>query len=248
MNKRIEVIIIANNEEDVIENAIKSVKGWAANIIVIDAESIDGTVNIAKKFRAKVITHKFKDFSDQRNFAANQSDREWIFYMDADERATEAFKKEVDLRLEENFYDAFEIKRDTYFFGKRWGFKDKVLRIIRVEKFRKWEGVVHETAHVDGRIGIINSPVKHFTHRSLSQMVEKTNKWSDYEASLRFEAGHPKMKWWRFVRVMTSEFLRSYFKQNGYRNGTYGFVEAVYQSYSIFITYAKLWELQNKKN
>lgn len=248
MNKKIDVLILASNEEEVIEDAIRSVKGWASNIIVIDSESKDDTAEIARKNGARVVIHKFKDFSDQRNFAISQSSSEWVLYLDADERVTDEFQKEVEKKINEGRFDAFEIRRDTYYFGKRWGLTDKVLRLVKKEKFEKWEGIVHETAHVKGEVGLISSPIKHFTHRSLSQMVEKTNAWSNYEAKLRFDAKHPKMKWWRFLRVMMTEFLRSYFKEKGYKNGQYGFVEAIYQSYSIFITYAKLWELQNKKS
>ena len=78
-------------------------------------------------------------------------------------------------------------------------------------------------------------------------MVEKTNKWSESEAELRYKAGHPEMSWWRFLRVMFTAFTDSYFKEKGYKSGTAGLVEAVFQSFSMFITYAKLWEKQIKK-
>lgn len=76
-------------------------------------------------------------------------------------------------------------------------------------------------------------------------MVEKTNKWSDTEALLRFNSNHPKMTWWRFPRVMLTAFFNSYIRQGGWKAGAVGLIESVYQSFSMFITYAKLWELQN---
>lgn len=248
MDLKIDVIILSNNEEDVIEGAIKSVKGWASNIILIDSESTDNTVKIAKENGAIVISHKFKDFSDQRNFAIKHAKSKWVFYLDSDERTTKEFKKELEEKINSEEFAGFEIKRKTYYFGKDWGFEDKVTRVFNVSKFDKWKGVVHETAFVDGEIGLIESSIEHFTHRNLEQILSKTNDWSEYEAKLRFDANHPKMSGWRFFRVMVSEFLRSYFKEKGYKNGTYGFIEAIYQSYSIFITYAKLWEMQNNKS
>ncbi len=77
-------------------------------------------------------------------------------------------------------------------------------------------------------------------------MVEKTNNWSEIEADLRFKVHHPKITTLRLVKVMITGFTQSYFKQNGYKNGTEGFIEAVYQAFSLFITYAKLWEKQQK--
>ena len=79
-------------------------------------------------------------------------------------------------------------------------------------------------------------------------MVNKTLEWSKIEAELRFNSNHPKMVWWRFPRVMTTAFLNSYVKQGGYKVGTVGIIESVYQSFSMFITYARLWEMQKKRD
>lgn len=247
--EKIDIIILTNNEEDVIENALKSVKDWAENIFVVDAGSNDKTLEIAKKYGAKIISHKFLDFSQQRNFAIKQAVSPWVMYLDADERVTAEFKKEVMEKINLNDKSGFEVKRKTYYYGRDWGLKDKVARVFKVEKFDKWSGVVHETAHINGELGLIQSPIEHFTHRNLEQMLNKTNNWSEFEAKLRFDSNHPPMSGWRFIRVMCSAFVRSYFKEKGYKNGTYGLIEAIYQSYSIFITYAKLWEMQiNKKD
>lgn len=247
MDLKIDVIILTSDEEDVIGDAIKSVSGWAKNIFVIDSGSMDRTVSISKKRGAIVIEHHFDDFSSQRNFAIKKAKSPWVMYLDADERVTSDFKKEIDLLIQNNEFSGFEIKRKTYYFGKDWGFKDKIARVFKVDKFDKWSGILHETAHIKGELGQVDAYIKHFTHRNLEQMLTKTNSWSDYEARLRLESKHPRMKEWRFVRVMLSGFLRSYFKEGGYKNGTYGFIESIYQAYSIFITYAKLWEMQNSK-
>ena len=77
-------------------------------------------------------------------------------------------------------------------------------------------------------------------------MLNKTIEWSETEANLRFSNNHPKMSWWRFPRVMFSAFFNSYLKQGGYKAGTVGIIESIYQAFSIFITYAKLWEKQQK--
>ena len=79
-------------------------------------------------------------------------------------------------------------------------------------------------------------------------MVNKTIEWSKTEAQLRLSINHPKMTWWRFPRVMITAFLNSYIRQGGYKVGMVGLIESVYQSFSMFITYARLWELQNEKN
>lgn len=246
----ISVLIISKNDEDVIGDAIKSVKELASEIIVVD-DSTDKTPEIAEKLGARVFKNTFRDFSDQRNLAATLAHNQWIFYLDCDERATSDFIKEVkekvSIPVNSPDISGFIVRRKTFFLGKDWNFEDKVERIFLKSKLKGWHGIVHETPEVEGRLLEIKSPILHFTHRDLTRMVDKTNEWSDYEASLRIKANHPKMSMWRFPRVMITGFLKSYFKEGGYKNGTAGLVESIYQSFSMFITYAKLWEKQQEK-
>lgn len=243
------VIIITKNEEDVIADCIDSVRNIADEIIVVDSESSDNTCVLAKRAGAKVLVHGFEDFSKQRNFAFEHTKEKWILYLDADERATSEFKRELELKIksfsEDSGIGGFFIRRKTYYFGKDWDYIDKVQRVFYKDKFKKWTGIVHETAIIEGRFGLIQSPILHYTHRNLEQMLAKTNEWSEYEAELRFKAKHPEMNALRFVRVMVTVFFQSYIIQKGYKNGTEGLIEAIYQMYSMFITYSKLWEKQN---
>lgn len=244
------VVIISKNDEDVIGDAISSARGFAKEVIVVDASVDNQTETISKKNGARVIKHPFKNFSDQRNFGILHTSTKWVLYLDSDERVTEKFKSEVENTiLNYDTYSAiagYYVTRQTFYFGQDWHFQDHVQRLFFREKFVEWSGVVHETPKVKGEFGYIQSPIVHLTHRNLSQMLRKTNEWSEYEAKLRFEASHPKLASWRFLRVMITEFMKSYFTNKGYKNGTYGLIEAIYQAFSIFVTYAKLWELQEK--
>jgi glycosyltransferase involved in cell wall biosynthesis len=241
----ISVLIIAKNEEDVIEDAIKSVQDLADEVVVVDGGSTDKTVDISQKLGAKILRNKFRDFSDQRNLAASVAKGDILFYLDADERATPKFINELKQRLElEPETAGYFVSRKTFYYGKDWHFEDRVQRLFRKDKLKEWYGVVHETPKVDGKLENILEPILHFTHRNFEQMIAKTNEWSEYEAELRLKANHPKMNVLRFVRVIITAFLGSYFSGGGWRNGSAGVVEAIYQSYSMFITYAKLWEMQ----
>lgn len=246
----ITAVVITLNEEEVIEDCLKSLSGFADEILVIDSGSTDKTISIAKKYNARIFTEKFTSFSAQRNLGLKYATYDFIYYIDADERLSSEFKKEA-LKLMDAYNPlshiaGYFVLRKTFYFNRDWGITDKVQRLFYKEKLKEWHGVVHETPMVTGEYDTIPAPILHFTHRNLEQMLAKTNKWSVYEADLRYKSNHPHITWWRFPRVMIPAFFESYVGQKGYKNGTAGVIEAVFQSFSIFITYAKLWELQNK--
>ena len=107
---------------------------------------------------------------------------------------------------------------------------------------------LHESAKIKGTVGRLSGELLHFTHRNLDSMLQKTIEWSEIEAQLRINAHHPTMTWWRFLRVMLTAFYDSYIRQKGWKVGVVGIIEAMYQSFSMFITYARLWEMQQKKD
>ena|SRR3989344_2283605 len=251
MKIRLSGIIIAKNEEDRIADCLESLS-FCNEVILIDGGSTDKTVEIAKRMHAVVSQYQTSNYAKMREIGMEKAKGEWIFYLDADERVTESLKKELtDYFLEEKViqsdYVAFKIPRENYYFGNyRWPAVEKLERVFKKSTLKGWRGELHESPIVEGAIGQLQSPIVHFSHRDLFSMVEKTNEWSEIEAKLRFKSQHPKMTWWRFPRVMMTAFFNSYILQGGWKIGTVGIMESIYQAFSTFITYAKLWELQKK--
>lgn len=249
MNK-VSVLILTKNEEEKIEECLESVRQLADEIIVVDAESSDKTVEIGKSLGAKVFTHPFVDFARQRNFALTKAVGDWAFYLDADERVTPELVSSIKYQVSSNKKDevsAYKIRRKNYYFGKHeWPYIERLERFFRKDHLKGWQGELHESPVVEGKIGELDGFLLHYTHRDLSSMIRKTLEWSKVEAELRFKAGHPPMTWWRFPRVMIGEFLNYYVRQRGFKAGTMGLIESLYQAFSIFITYARLWEMQKR--
>lgn len=242
------IIILTKNEESVIADTLEGLKGFGSEIIVVDSDSDDRTAEIAAHMGAKVYKHALENFAAQRNYAMTRTKNDWVLYIDADEHVTRKFKEEVKNIIQsyqkQSEIGGYFIRRKTFYYGKDWGMTDRVQRLFYKQKFIEWYGAVHETPKIRGTFGTIQPPILHYTHRNLSQMVAKTNEWSEFEAEQRFRAHHPKMTTWRFLRVMITAFINSYIFNKGYKNGTEGVIEAVYQSFSMFVTYAKLWEKQ----
>ena len=212
------------------------------------SNSTDKTVEIAKKLGAEVILDDSKNFSKQREAGLKSATSSYIFYLDADERVTPELKEEIETVLKDDLdVGAYEIPRQNYYFGKYpWPYIAYFVRLFKKESLKGWKGQIHESPLYDGETLRLKGLISHYTHNDLTSMTDKTINWSDTEARIRKEANHPKMSWWRFPRVMITTFLNYYVRQKGYKLGTVGLIESVFQSYSTFITYAKLWELQNK--
>jgi len=245
MNK-ISGIVIVKNAEEMIADCLDSLS-FCDEIVVVDSLSEDRTKDIAEKMGAKVYELKFKDFSEARNFGLKKVTGEWIVYIDSDERITKELATEIKKNVLINDVSAFRIKRKNFYFGNHeWPYIEHLERVFKKDKLQGWYGEVHESPKVIGNICTLGGFLLHYTHRDLTSMVNKTIQWSKVEAELRFKAGHPKMTWWRFPRVMLMAFFDSYIRQGGWRVGTVGLIESAYQSFSIFVTYARLWELQQK--
>lgn len=242
----ISVIVICRNEEDVIEGCLTGVKPFAHEVIVIDNGSTDGTPEVAKKAGARIYSIPGLDFSYLRNTGKEKATGDWLLYLDADERPTPAFIKEIKKVTQSATAAAgYRILRENFYFGAPWPKSDRMVRLIRREALIGWHGSLHETALVGGKIADLDASILHYTHNDISSMVAKTNEWSEIESQLRYKSNHPKVVWWRFFRVIATAFYQSYIADGGWRAGTIGIIESVYQAFSMFVTYAKLWEKQN---
>ena len=250
----ISAVIIARNEEKHIEECLKSVK-WAGEIIVVDNASEDLTVKIAKKLGVKVYEYEKVasegHFAEMRNFAISKARGEWILFVDADEKVTTSLQDEIlKVTNSSGLPSAYAIPRRNILLGHEmhWGgwWPDCVLRLIKKDKLGGFKGELHEQPVITGEVGKLKNSLLHTTHESLSEMVEKTNKWSEIEAKLMYDAKHPPMNVWRFGTAVFREFWYRAIVKLGFLDGPIGLIEIIYQCFSRFVSYSKLWELQNK--
>jgi len=244
---KLSAIIITKNAESFLADCIDSV-AFCDEIIVIDDDSTDRTKDLALHLGAKVFPFTSESFAESRNFGLKKTKGKWILYIDADERLSPELKETIlaVVAKEKSEFAAYRLQRKNFYFGNHeWPTIEHLERLFKKTALKEWHGEVHETATVKGAIGELEGFLFHYTHRDLTSMVAKTMQWSEIEATLRLRANHPKMAWWRFFRVMTTAFFDSYIRQKGYKAGTAGLVESIYQAFSMFITYAKLWEMQN---
>jgi len=246
----ITVIVIAKNEEERIEACLESVK-WADEIIVCDNGSTDKTLDLAKKYTNKIVIFNKEDFAAWRNKATEQASGDWILYIDPDERVLASLKEEILELVKKGEKSAYAISRRNIIFGRevKYGpfWPDWVIRLIKKDELQEWVGKVHEYPKFKGKLGYTKNSLLHLTHRGVDQIVLKSLEWSKIDANLRLEAGHPKMSGWRFLRIFITEIFNQGIKRGGFFNGTIGIMDSLLQVFSMYMTYIRLWELQQGK-
>jgi len=252
MENKLSVVILTKNEEKTIRECIESVD-WADEIILIDSGSLDKTVALARDLGAKVYEHLFKNFADAREFGKQKAKHNWILYLDADERVTTALKKEIQALINsKSVFGSFKIPRLNVFFGKAlkhggW-YPDYQHRFFKKEALISWQGIVHESPVVNGGVGVLTNYYIHFSHRSITDGFTKSVTWTDMEASLFYNANHPKIGIMNLFKVTVEEFLDRIIFKLGFLDGSVGLLEGFIQAANKFLVYAQLWEKQQNSS
>ncbi|MEK7517953.1 MAG: glycosyltransferase family 2 protein, partial [Patescibacteria group bacterium] len=157
---KISAVVIAKNEENMIADCLDSLS-FCDETVVVDNGSDDRTVEIAKKMGAKAFTLETSDFSKLRNFGLEKAKKEWILYVDADERVSEGLKNEITHLINDS--DRFEklnayfLKRQNFYLGSskknEWPYIEKVERLFKKKFIKGWRGELHESPVINGEVG-----------------------------------------------------------------------------------------------
>ena len=246
MNK-ISVIVITKDEEKNIVECLKSVE-WAGEIIVVDSESTDRTVELAKKYTDKVFIRKWEGYVPQKKYAMSLTKYDWILSLDADERITPELKEEI-LNLSPDGFSGFKIRRKNFLMNKEitscgWE-KDYQLRLMKKDKTSFSDRLVHEKFIVDGEVETVKNPMLHYTFSSFTDYLNKINYYTSLKAQELFNK-KKKIGGWTIFSHTISAFFAFFILRKGFKDGVYGLIISLLHAVSTMMNYVKLWELQNK--
>jgi glycosyltransferase involved in cell wall biosynthesis len=243
--RRLSVFLIVKNEADRIGDCLKSVCGWADQVVVLDSGSTDGTAEIARSLGATVHVTDWPGFSAQRNRALSMVDGEWVMSIDADERLTPALRAEIDAALCDPALDATLIKMPwrTYFCGKplRHGrYTSPQGKLFKREGAHYSTRPVHEQLLLPVRkILNLKSPLEHYSWRSYAHAQEKHLQYAVLLAQHKHAQGHRGSLTYASLRFFT-DFLQQYVFRLGVLDGWRGFLMAVMLGQYAFHKYAAL--------
>ncbi len=244
----VSAFIITLNEEDRIEDAIRSV-AWADEVIVVDSGSTDATVERAKALGARTVFRAWTGYGEQKRFAEDQCRNDWLLNLDADERVTPALRDEI-LTLWRGGAPAseiYEIKILDVFPHERepapWAFGYWQYRLYDRRRGRFSDSTVHDTVRPSpgARISRLEGRMAHFSQRSIGWAVEKMNRYSDAQVADMLARGK-RIKPVRLLFEFPLNFLKSYLLRGNIRYGWWGVINSTNYAYSRFLRIAKRYE------
>ncbi|MDY6825247.1 MAG: glycosyltransferase family 2 protein [Thermodesulfobacteriota bacterium] len=241
----ITIAVIAKNEADRIDALLRSV-AFAAEVIVVDSGSTDGTQAICRRYGARVIETHWRGYAGQKQFAMEQASSQWVLNLDADEAVSEALAAEVQTAVKRAVSEtaAFSMPRLSKYLG-RWirhggWYPDRKIRLIRKGAGR-WEGEgLHEALVVSGKTARLSAPILHYVYRHIFDQVATINQFSEIYAAERKMAG----PWYVIAGLghALGKIFECYVWKRGILDGLPGLIIAVNSAFYVFLKHAKTWE------
>jgi len=244
--EKITALIPCFNEEDCLAQALESVR-WADEILVVDSFSTDASLEIAKKFGARIIQRAYEYSASQKNWAIPQATHPWILLLDADE-VLEA-QAEIEIRTLLNTQPkevAFWLYRQNFYMDQKvsWGMwrGDKVIRLFMRDTCLYQDKRVHAEIIANGSVGFLKTKINHYTYKNLGHLLSKVEKYSTWKAKDKFEKG-ASSSFFLMVAKPFFVFIKSYFLKLGILDGRPGFIIAAISSWSVFLRQLKIWRM-----
>jgi len=243
---RLSVFIIALNQEANIGDCLASAS-FADEIVVVDTGSTDRTVELARTYTDRVFKAPWQGFGSTKNYALDQARGDWVFSLDTDERVPPALKDEIlAVVAADGPLNGYRVPRKNYF-GGRWirhlgWYPDYTLRLFRRGQGRFRDREVHEEVVVAGPVGVLETPLEHYSYQSVSDYVTRMDRYARLAAQELAKAGRRPCPGELVYRPLFS-FLHLYFIRRGFLEGATGYTLAILMSRYKFLKYHYLREL-----
>jgi glycosyltransferase involved in cell wall biosynthesis len=246
-------VVITKDEERNIAACLESVR-WADERIVVDAESRDRTVEIARQHGAQVHVRPWPGYGPQKNFGMERATAEWILIVDADERITPALREEIQATLKAGppaEIAGYEIPRRNFFYG-RWMqgggmYPDRQLRLFRRAAGRYDDTRLHENLRLRGRIERLRHPMDHDSMPTIGAHVRKMMRYTTLGAQEKLES-RSTVTATEIAGHHLGTIAKTYLLRRGYRDGVHGVVAALFAGMHTFVKYVKVYELLLARN
>lgn len=246
---KISAVIITFNEERNIVGCLQSLEGIADEIVVVDSFSTDATEELCKQFNVRFIQHPFDGYMQQKSWACDQAESDYILQLDADEQLSDELKQSI-LEVKSDWKaDGYYFNRITNYIGKwikhsGW-YPDAKLRLWDRRK-GTWSGInLHESVKMSENaiVGKLKGDLMHFSYYSIQQHLNQINSFTEIAAKEGIAKGKNTSLPIIIIKVVW-KFKRDYFFKLGFLDGYYGFVVCSMSAYTTYVKYLKMRELK----
>ncbi len=244
---KLSVYIVTLNEIGRLERTIHAAQQVADEVVVVDSGSTDGTTELAKNLGARVVYHRWKNISAQKQFAQNQCHHDWVLSLDADEVLSEELIKEIKELKKDPKYQAYKIRIGDMFPGfkkpSRLAPKYNLVRLYNRQTSTMPDDLTHDRVKVDRNveIGQLKGIIYHYSYLSLHQTWIKYNLYTDelVKTALIQQKKYSKI---RLFTEFPRQFFIYYLIRRQIFNGVWGFIMATTLAYFRFLKIAKYFE------
>jgi len=238
------VLILSKNNEDVLENCLKSTEKLNCDIIIIDSHSTDNTLTIAKSYTKKIYDYKGLNLGKKRKFAINKVRSEWILFLDADERLSNKLIIEINTTISEySKYNSFFIPFANHYLGKRvrhGGENYKMIRLLKKSDTLIKPSLVHEEIYSKTKkTGVLNGKIFHYSYRSINQLYSKFTDYAFRDAKQKAQ-NKEKTSLKKIFLYPLHMFWSRFIKDKGYKDGLFRIPLDLGFAYMEFLTYISL--------
>lgn len=241
------IVIVAKNEEDKLASCLERCV-FAKEIVLVDDESTDKTVEIAKQFGAKVYSRKMEGWGRQQTFAISKATQPWIFLLDCDEWITPELEENIKKAVLSNENFSYEVQRQNRFKHYKIGHgplrPDWVIRLMKKEG-ASVEGVVHQKIIYPSPLKKLKGYLIHFTYDNPEQYYNKMNKYARLSAEKYMEEGKDISFFRDIVFRPAWAAFKVYFINRGFLDGKMGFIFAANHYGYTLQKYVRLFLLKN---
>ncbi|MAF35289.1 hypothetical protein CMO91_05580 [Candidatus Woesearchaeota archaeon] len=248
----ISICLVARNEEEYIERCLKSVHGWADEIILVDGQSTDKTAKIARKYAKVFVKENDPSHHVNKQWTFNKARNKWVFSLDSDEELSPELKKEIEAIIKNDTpHNGFYVPRVNILHGEplRWDWPGNMLRLYRKGKESFKGERLHEYIHIDGSVGQLQGKLIHFGWwRGMHQYIFKMNNYTTFDAQKRVELGQTYTPW-MLIKGCANQIIYLCAKKIAFNKFPYGFffvVTDVFNEFSLFFKYREFKKVKGQ--
>lgn len=248
--KMLSVIVITKNSDSLLDKCLKSISEISDEIIIVDSYSSDKTIDIAQRYKSKIIYSSEVDLGKKRLISLNNATSRWILALDYDEIVSRKLREEISsvIYKSPSNISGYVIPFQNHFLGKpiKYGGENyKIMRLFRRDSVTIQNSLLHEKFEIKGNIAELNNKINHYSYQSLVQMIAKFTNYA-WRGAHQKKKSNEKVTLNKLILYPLHMFWSRFYEDKGYKDGIFRIPLDLGFAYMEFLTYFFMIFLKRK--